>query len=353
MLNRQHMNAHQSGFTLVELMVGLVIGLLTTMVIMQVFSAFEGQKRSTTGTADAQTNGSIAMMTIQQHVQTAGYGLPMPNSDNLDNSLRCGVLPAFVDPVTGDTTDVFPVEITNNVANGSDSILVRFSTTALGAVPVDIVNPANAAGAGGLTVTSNMGCADNDIAMIVNGSNCALTKIQDANGSSNDSTHIRLYAAATPANSVMANGKIACMGNWQDYTFALDANGTELQLNGQSIVSEVVSMQAQYGVSATAGSNDVTSWVDAEGIWASPNVVTRNRIKAIRIALVLRNNLQEKQINGSNVTTALPIAWTPMNGSAAPVVDLDHIPNWGVYRYRTFETIIPIRNMLWSKDAIT
>lgn len=353
MLNTRNKSLLQSGFTLIELLVGLVIGLLTTLVIMQVFSAFEGQKRSTTGTADAQTNGSIAMMTIQQHVQTAGYGLPMPNSDNLDNALRCGAVPAFVDPVTGDTTDVFPVEITNNAANGSDSILVRFSTTALGAIPVDIVNPANAAGASGLTVTSNIGCANEDIAMIVNGPNCALTKVQDANGSGNDSTHVRLYAAVTPATSVMANGKIACMGDWQDYTFALDANGTELQLNGQSIVSEVVSMQAQYGVSATAGSNDVTSWVDAGGIWASPTVANRNRIKAVRIALILRNPLQEKQINGNNVTPAVPIAWTPMNGSAAPVVDLSHIPNWGAYRYRTFETIIPIRNMLWSKDAIS
>ena len=41
---------NQAGFSLVELMVGLVIGLMATLVIMQVFSTFEGQKRTTTGT---------------------------------------------------------------------------------------------------------------------------------------------------------------------------------------------------------------------------------------------------------------------------------------------------------------
>ena len=43
----------QAGFSLVEIMVGLVIGLLATLVILQVFSVYEGQKRTTTGTADA------------------------------------------------------------------------------------------------------------------------------------------------------------------------------------------------------------------------------------------------------------------------------------------------------------
>ena len=41
----------QKGLSLVELMVALVIGMLTTLVIMQVFTVFEDQKRATTGSA--------------------------------------------------------------------------------------------------------------------------------------------------------------------------------------------------------------------------------------------------------------------------------------------------------------
>jgi prepilin-type N-terminal cleavage/methylation domain-containing protein len=67
----------QKGFTIVELMVGLAIGLIATLVIMQTFSNFEGNKRSTTGIADAQTNGSIGLYMIQRELQFAGYGVPV------------------------------------------------------------------------------------------------------------------------------------------------------------------------------------------------------------------------------------------------------------------------------------
>ncbi|MDP3688915.1 MAG: prepilin-type N-terminal cleavage/methylation domain-containing protein, partial [Sulfurimicrobium sp.] len=83
---------HSLGFSLVELMVGMVIGLLATLVIMQVFSVFEGQKRSTTGGADAQTNGSVAIYTIQREASMAGYGLPVYSVMN--PALKCDPLPA-------------------------------------------------------------------------------------------------------------------------------------------------------------------------------------------------------------------------------------------------------------------
>src|SRR4030067_3297632 len=71
----------QAGFTLVEIMVGLAIAMLATLVIMQVFSVFEAQKRTTTGTADAQTNGGIALYNIGRELQIAGYPLlPAVNS---------------------------------------------------------------------------------------------------------------------------------------------------------------------------------------------------------------------------------------------------------------------------------
>ena len=48
------------GFSLVEIMVALVIGMLGIIVMMQVFAMFEAQKRTTTGGDDAISSGSIA-----------------------------------------------------------------------------------------------------------------------------------------------------------------------------------------------------------------------------------------------------------------------------------------------------
>lgn len=351
----------QAGFSLVELMVGLVIGLLATLVIVQVFSTFEGQKRSTSGSSDAQTNGSIALMSMQRNVQMAGYGLPLPMADKDNSSLKCAAF-ADYDPdnnaATINSTNLFPIAIQDGAGNTSDTITVRFSTTAAGAIPVSITNVANATAGAGMVLANNIGCNDNDIALISNGNNCRMTTITFAKGNPNTPRNV-LITAATPAGNPLINGaKFACMGNWQNYTYQVTAN-SELQLNGQPLVSEVVNMQAQYGVSASAASNQVNEWVNATGAtWAAPSVADRNRIKAIRVAVVVRNGLLEKTnvSNGCSSTTAANptgvCAWDGSTLDEAPVINLTGNADWRRYRYRTFETIIPLRNMLWSREAV-
>ena len=84
--------------------------------------------------------------------------------------------------------------------------------------------------------------------------------------------------------------------------------------------------------------------------------------------MVARNGLQEKNIvtdSCSSTTLASPTglcAWDATSaapaGSApgtnfpAPVIDLSNDPNWQNYRYRVFETVIPLRNMIWSSSAL-
>jgi type IV pilus assembly protein PilW len=125
------------------------------------------------------------------------------------------------------------------------------------------------------------------------------------------------------------------------------------------VVVGIVNLQVQYGISAAANSNQVVQWVDATGgTWSAPTVADRNRIKSIRIAVVARN----AKIETGNVTTACSsttaaaptglCAWEGNVTSPAPVVDLSNGANWARYRYRVFETIIPLRNMIWSRDTL-
>jgi type IV pilus assembly protein PilW len=85
---RRFARFHRAGFTLIELMVGMAIGLLATIIIMQVMSLFEAQRRTTTGSADAQTNGGIALYSIAREVQMAAYGL-LPV---IDSALECSTV---------------------------------------------------------------------------------------------------------------------------------------------------------------------------------------------------------------------------------------------------------------------
>lgn len=361
----KNISLRQTGFSLVEILVGLVIGLLATLVIMQVFSVFEGQKRSTSGTADAQTNGSIALLNLQRDVQMAGFGLSLPTASRMNSSLNCNAFPDYDhdgDPATPGT-NLFPIVIQDGAANTSDTIIVRYSSGHFNPVPADppvtgipvlITGAASPTAAPGLTVDNNIGCKAGDIVLIVNGPACGMTRILDPGGIP-DATHIILAANPPSGGPPAALARLACMGNWQDYRY--DVVNNELRRNGDPIATEVVNMQAQYGV-ANAASNQVNQWVNATGAWAAPTVGDRNRIKAVRIVVVVRNGLREKD----NVTTTCttnkgiinngPCAWDDTDYSPAPMIDLSADAEWQKYRYRSFETIIPVRNMLWSREVL-
>ena len=49
----------QKGFGLVEIMVGLLVGLISMVIVLQVFQNAEGRKRNVTTGADAQSSGAL------------------------------------------------------------------------------------------------------------------------------------------------------------------------------------------------------------------------------------------------------------------------------------------------------
>lgn len=388
------------GFTMIELLVGMVIAMLATLIIMQVYEVFEGQKRTTTGGADAQTNGSIALNNIQRDVAVAGYGLPLFLKNNADcteaNRALCPALPIqplpctfgahcsplLCDPVptidhdsNGATPQIgiFPVLLQDggNGAGASDTILVTYGDTPMGGMatisgsvvgntafmgPDPVLRPAEA---------NNLACAVGDTALLINGSNCELRRVTGLTGT----TSITFDSSPTIVNTALFPGNpgisVACLGRWNEFSYSV-ANNT-LARSGAANVAGIVSIQAQYGVSATAGNNAINQWVDPTGVWAltkagdsilTPALTDRTRIKAIRVAVVARSGLWEKDIVSSacsSTTGPNPTGVCAWEGSAlspAPGIDLSNDPDWQHYRYRVFETIIPLRNVIWSYDAL-
>ncbi len=358
--------SYQSGFSLVELLVGLVIGLLVTLVVMQVFSEFEGQKRTTMGSADAQTNGNIALYNVQRDVQLAGYGLPVFAKTN--SPLLCTTF-------TPAGTSLSPVTITDGGAGAgaSDIVTVRYGTTPLGGVPVSIGPPTTTtAPAVMVGVANNMGCQVGDTAVVSSATSCVLTKVigpTDIASPAVVSTYGTVNIELQNGTGVVSGASVSCMGGWNSFTYAV--NNGQLERNGVPSVAGIVNMQAQYGISSAGNDNKITEWVSATGSTWGPTitVANRNRIKAVRIAIVARNDLLEKDVvtSGCSSTSAANptglCAWdatsvSPITASPAPTIDLSKTasgvdnPNWQRYRYRVYETIIPIRSMIWSKDAL-
>ena len=134
-LNTQKLRV-QSGFTLIELLVGLVIGLLATLVVMQTFSAFEGNKRSTTGIADAQTNGVLGLYLLQRELQFAGYGVPlvsgtMPTINTTPTASTAANSFVFVD-YTGKTQTEIDAAVAARLAAYNNKITVDTATVTAG-----------------------------------------------------------------------------------------------------------------------------------------------------------------------------------------------------------------------------
>ena len=342
---------HQAGFTLVEIMVGLAIGMLATMVIMQVFAVFEAQKRTTTGTADAQTNGGIALYNIGRELQMAGYPLiPVTNSP-----LECTTLTINGTVDATIPNRLSPVTITDGgaAAGASDTITLRYGNSLMGGVPTQIT-AMGAPTVNDATVGSNLGCQAGDITLITNGTTCAMSSASAVTGT----TTITL----ADTTAAISNANLACLGTWNEITYAVNNGNLERTVAPSAAIPSVVgivNLQAQYGVSATANSNQVTQWVNASGAtWAAPTVADRNRIKAVRIAVVARNaKIEPAAVTAACNSTpaAAPTglcAWAGSAASPAPAVNLSNDPNWARYRYRVFETIIPLRNTIWSKDTL-
>jgi type IV pilus assembly protein PilW len=326
--NQSTLFRKHSGFTLVEIMVGLAIGMLATLVILQVISMFEAQKRVTTGSADAQTNGSVALYQIVRELNLAGYPL-MP----VDNSpLECTTV------TFGSTgiTSITPISITNGT---SDTLTIRYGNSAMGGIPMTITGM-GAPTANDATVNNNLGCETGDIALVLNGATCALTRITDVSPASTVPATITL----SETTNAIAGGSLACVGVWNEIDFSV--NNGNLEREGTPIVAGIVNIQAQYGVSTATDSNQVSQWVEPDTVNLT-DISQRNRIKAVRIAVVARNDKME----ANNVTTALS-AWTGSASSPAPAIDLSADADWQRYRYRVFETIVPLRNVIWSRDTL-
>ena len=146
----------------------------------------------------------------------------------------------------------------------------------------------------------------------------------------------------------------------------VDSNGAQSGI----LASDIVNLQAQYGISSTANSKDIASWVNGTGTFAaatltgSGGVANRQRIKAVRVAIVARSKNREAGLVtsqcaaidntrpdcacvGAATTNFGPCAWRDDATNPAPTIDLRGDPDWQHYRYKVYQTIIPLRNSIW------
>lgn len=361
------------GMSLVEILAAMLVGLIGMTVIMQVFSVSESRKRTTTGTSDAQITGNIAMFTLEHALRNAGYGMISANN----NMLGCTTV-AYDN--TRNTPDfnftMAPVTILDGAGGAPDEVTLIFGNApqmvdgtvfAAGAASDADYPLTNAAGVrvGGLAVASDpaagLNCAMVEVTGFAAG---AVNNVQHVNGATytytnnygfpvtvtafrnkpggvvvggnftTDAVLFSLGRSPTISTYVIEDDKLQTK-TLVPYNAAQDPDNDDL--SDAEVADGIVQLQAQYGKDT-----DADSIVDTWDNVTPANAAAWLQVRAVRFALLVRS----QQLERTAVTPAAP-TWY---GGAFTMTDPDATTQWENYRYRVYQTVVPLRNMIWSTD---
>ncbi len=374
-------NRRNAGFSLVEIMVGLVIGLISMIIIMQLYALFEEQKRTTTSGSDALTNAGFSIFSIERDVRVAGYGF----ADATGCTVNTAQNTTLNNQVSAASFKLVPVTITQGMGTASDTISVLASDKNTWSIPARILGNSTKQTDTEFALNTPVGIAQGDLLVAYElGKNCTLFQVTAVDTSDNKITHTNntwnktaIFPKDGEGKSYLQSGDamVYNLGSLMSRTYSIDAN-SNLNLadyssatntyTSQPLAPGIVSLQAQYGFDTRGGTQTdakVDTWrdamVDADGSGTSGDAGDIARIYAIRFVIVARSELKEKPDASGNcnatTSSALPPPSDKWPDGAARNIDLRLNPDgsanadWRCYRYKTFETVAPLRNMLWKQ----
>jgi type IV pilus assembly protein PilW len=372
----------QSGFNLIELMVGLTISLIGLIAVAQIMVTFNQQRTTVGQTMASQNNGVMALYLLERDLAQAGYGLM-----NLQN---CLFINYFYNG-TGYYLTPYGVGLpgTNNVAlttlpvriidggTGSDILEVQYGYSASGVPGTDITG-VQASYSDAYAVKAAVGFATGDrFVANVNGT-CTLAEVSNANPVVSPIAHdagpaAPYNVAAAPGgtgwNNVLAayivpnvspQPFLANLGSFVSRRYQIDASGLTLAelptFTANTLVDDIVFFKAQYGLAASAASSSVASWADGSTII---NNTTASRVIAIRVGIVARSPLYEKTEVDAPATlsvippragvTVLPDPAAGLCGTDATTSEVKCTVTDRHYRYRAYSTVVPLKNSIWIR----
>lgn len=179
----------EHGISLVELMIGMTIGMIALLVMVQTFSVSSGHKDNTVSGADATTAGHIALTLIERDLLNAGSGFAITKCTEIRQRNSDGSFQKFSYPVTIEASTT-----AGTYNNRSDRITMRYSDSAEAAA-TSIIKQSMPDPATTMFGTSLHGFADNDfILLYAPGQPCVVLRLTDRPKWSNDKAH---FAVAT------------------------------------------------------------------------------------------------------------------------------------------------------------
>ncbi|MCE9660267.1 MAG: PilW family protein [Burkholderiales bacterium] len=384
MSTRDRFPLSQRGMTLVEVMVGLAIGMIGMLVIFQTVSVWDARTRATSAGSDSQVTGSIAMYSVERDLRLAGQGFGGAESPVMGCQVA-GFDQNASAPLGFPMTPVVIVD--HDATNEPDEIATLYgtssyftSTTTFNRVTAQTASVWDRTGikSGDLVVLANAGTGGPGSA------DCQLVEATDEATPADHKTlafvqgsypHYYFNGANLPSRYNDAAGLAASMPGGTAYSLgplprrnvwsiASGVLGSRDELQGSvffPVAEGVVDMKAEYGYDADPLANSlVIAWNKT-----LPTPIDWTSVRAVRIAMLVRSrNFEKPATNATEQTYIAPNPVWHANGGAAQVnfvmrnVDGtpdSHAPgdpspnNWRNYRYTVYEKVFPLRNVIWGQ----
>lgn len=336
----------QRGLSLIELMVGIVVSLLVGLAAAGSAMMFTASQRQGMGTGGASINAVTVMNGIKADASLSGLGF-FDNSTALCTTLNLSLAGAVV----SDGAAFTPLQATRTGNHDRLDLLYATLIEAGTSVLLDSVSDTSSADLRSLLPTA----AGQGVLLSPEiPGRCTVRSVTAVTASTATDPQRLTFADTgthntgvfTTPETYSTRARVTMLGtvNWNRYR--VDDTGRlllERPATGASAVllRDVIAFRVQYGVSATAAAADttLTGWVDATGAFATVSAANIDRIRALRIGVLVRSPQREKaEADGScTATTAEPALFgtTPDAYSDA---------SWRCYRYRTSTVIVPLRN---------
>ncbi|SDF70073.1 MULTISPECIES: PilW family protein [unclassified Duganella] len=389
------------GFSLVELMVSVVIGLLALLFATRLVISGEANKDAAVGGGDSMQNGMLAMFQLSGDAAIAGWGL----NDRTVN----GCATNFSDQrgyqlltAQRDGNSITPLAAVVIQSNGANPDVISFNSGSSNAGVGSTLMKANYTGEAFVVGAESTpyGYNPGDVLVVAPQTPdrpCSVMQIAGFNPATGRGAEMQLQGGSQYRYNAIAGMaqnyamNVTYMYNlgqpdqlhfhiWSVDNGVLLLRATDLAgaaAAGVSVADNIVSIKAQYGFDTRVlasydpnpanngkqllptanGGMQIGAWsgamIDADSDGSNGGLGDYQRIAAVRIAVVARSKTVERPGPGAEctATAVMPTVFAssvPTGVQAVPVqvnvaVAGDTL-SWKCYRYRVFETIVPIVN---------
>ncbi|MBS0449402.1 MAG: PilW family protein [Proteobacteria bacterium] len=399
--------AHRAhGMTLIELMVALTVGMFLSLAAFGVLQVAEGRKRSLTAVNDINQSGSYALYLIDKWVRSAGNGFVQTASFGYGCALyaatsssgtqtqvlpRTTAFPSPFDTVVSGVSGtlrlapvlILPDQTTPGVSGHTSDALVVMAGTSGTSNVLSLFSgfaASGASGSGTISLVNTVGFNASDLVLVADQqstsgggpANCMIQQV--ASGFSGGTATTLNLSGSYSTNTVDTQS----LTDFTETSVAIDlGNGTnsppQFQLIGvgdnntlytydllqtqstplQQVADGVFELHALYGIDTNNdGKISDSEWFSPTATGYTPSDLMNGsesansvlqKIKAIRVGLILRTALPEKA-GSAQAPTATSITLFDDLSSLSYTRTFSSAEQ--LYRYRKLELTIPLRNNL-------